>query len=103
MYTSVMATVRTTTEARASLPEILDLVEAGDEVMLTRHGKPVAVIVRPDALRSRRVEPATLALSQRVSGMLETARDRPLSRRGHISRQRADERVAELDRERSPR
>jgi prevent-host-death family protein len=32
-------------DARAHLPEILDAVEAGGEVRLTRRGRPVAVVV----------------------------------------------------------
>jgi prevent-host-death family protein len=32
-------------EARSSLPTIVDLVEAGAEVELTRRGKPVAVVI----------------------------------------------------------
>jgi prevent-host-death family protein len=47
-----MATL-TVSQARASLPELLTRVEAGEEVTITRHGRPVAVLVRPDTLRSR--------------------------------------------------
>jgi antitoxin (DNA-binding transcriptional repressor) of toxin-antitoxin stability system len=43
----------TVSEARASLPELLTRVEAGEEVTITRHGRPVAVLVRPDVLRPR--------------------------------------------------
>lgn len=43
-----MATM-SVTEARARLPELLDLVLDGEEVTITRHGKPVALIVRPDS------------------------------------------------------
>jgi prevent-host-death family protein len=32
-------------EARANLPTIVNQAEAGDEIELTRHGKPVAVVV----------------------------------------------------------
>jgi len=31
-------------EAKAHLSEILDKVEAGEEVVITRHGKPVALV-----------------------------------------------------------
>src|ERR1700744_3692540 len=51
-YTSVMA-VMTVSEARAALPEVLNRVEAGEEVTITRHGRAVAVIVRPDVLWPR--------------------------------------------------
>ncbi len=36
-----MATV-TLVEAKAHLSELLDRVESGDEVVITRHGRPVA-------------------------------------------------------------
>jgi prevent-host-death family protein len=44
-------------DARAHLPEILDDVESGKEVHLTRRGRPVAVVLSPqvhEALRSGR-------------------------------------------------
>lgn len=41
------------TEVRADLAKVLDRVSAGDEVTITRHGRPVAVLVRPDRLRAR--------------------------------------------------
>jgi prevent-host-death family protein len=44
------------TAARGSLPEILRRVAEGEEVVLTRHDKPVAVILRPDTVRVRRAE-----------------------------------------------
>ena len=34
-------------DARAHLPDILDDVEAGQEVELTRRGRPVAVVLSP--------------------------------------------------------
>ena len=43
----------TVSQARASLPELLTRVEAGEEVTITRHGRPVAVLVRPDVMRAR--------------------------------------------------
>ncbi|MBO0805924.1 MAG: type II toxin-antitoxin system Phd/YefM family antitoxin [Nocardiopsaceae bacterium] len=44
-------TVLTMTEARATLPRVLDRVAAGEEVTITRRGKPVAVVMRPDIVR----------------------------------------------------
>ena len=38
----------TISEARAALPEVLDRVAEGEEVTITRHGRPVAVVIRPD-------------------------------------------------------
>lgn len=36
-------------EARASFSELLNKVETGNRVFVTRHGRPVAAIVKPDA------------------------------------------------------
>ena len=57
-------------EARATLPEVLDRVADGDEITITRHGQPVAVLVRPDALRTRRAE-ATLRPARQVGDLLQ--------------------------------
>ncbi len=81
-------------EARARLPEILDRVERGDEVVISRHGRPVAVVVRPEALRARRAE-AAFAGAARIRERLEAARGQRLPE-GGISPERADTLVAEL-------
>jgi antitoxin (DNA-binding transcriptional repressor) of toxin-antitoxin stability system len=81
-------------EARATLPQLLNRVEAGEEIVLTRHGREVAVIVRPDALRVRRAGPALEAAAE-VHDRLESGRRSPLPNRG-LSRQRADSMVAEI-------
>jgi antitoxin (DNA-binding transcriptional repressor) of toxin-antitoxin stability system len=47
------ATAMTMTEARAALPQVLDRVAAGEEITITRYGKPAAVIVRPDVVHPR--------------------------------------------------
>ncbi len=36
-------------EAKNKLAELLDAVEQGEEIMITRRGKPIAKLVRPDA------------------------------------------------------
>ena len=41
-------------EARARLPAIVDQAEAGQEIELTRRGKPVAVLVSAQALERLR-------------------------------------------------
>ncbi|HTN99093.1 MAG TPA: type II toxin-antitoxin system Phd/YefM family antitoxin, partial [Microthrixaceae bacterium] len=56
-------------EARAALPDILDRVIAGEEVTITRHGKEVAILVRPDALRVRRADQA-LAEADRLRDLI---------------------------------
>ena len=37
-------------EAKASFSECIRQVEAGSSVLITKHGKPVAALVRPDDL-----------------------------------------------------
>ena len=67
--------------ARAELPALLSRVEGGEEVTITRHGRPVAVLVRPDALRARR---ATQLFDEAdlVHELLDRARDIPLGSPG---------------------
>ncbi|MDQ3359817.1 MAG: type II toxin-antitoxin system Phd/YefM family antitoxin [Actinomycetota bacterium] len=40
--------------ARAALPDLLNRVERGEEFVIVRHGRPVAVLVHPGSLRARR-------------------------------------------------
>jgi prevent-host-death family protein len=91
----------TVSEARAAMPELLDRVLAGDEVTITRHGQPVAVVVRPDALRSRRAE-AALASAAKLGGLLAASKRTPLTAAG-LSVARAEELIAEIDAGRSRR
>ncbi len=81
--------------ARAELPKLIDAVEAGEEVTLTRHGKPVAVLVRPDRLRSRRAEDA-FAEAAEIRALLASARTRPLPDGGGLAPGRADQLAAEV-------
>ena len=97
-----MATTMTVSEARAALPEILDRVLAGEEVTLTRHGRPVAVVVRPDALRARRAD-AAIAAAERLRDVLARSRARPLEARPTMSEGRAKALVAEVRAARSIR
>lgn len=66
-------TTMSVSEARAALPELLDRVLAGEEVTITRHGRAVAVVVRPDALRVRRADRA-LGDAERLRDALEAGR-----------------------------
>lgn len=45
MYTLRVAKSYSVADARAHLPDILDEVEAGRDVQLTRRGRPVAVVL----------------------------------------------------------
>ncbi len=85
----------TVSEARAVLPDLLSRVESGEEVTITRHGRPVAVLVRPDALRSRRARAAmdgAEAIHQLLAGAASAA---PPEGPG-LTPARAEELVAEI-------
>lgn len=82
-------------EARAALPDVLDRVGRGEEVTITRHGQPVAVVVRPDTLRSRRAEQA-LQAAERTRQALEAGRRRARSAAPPLDAHRADALVAEI-------
>ena len=99
---SYMATM-TISEARAALAEVLDRVGRGEEVTITRHGRPVAIVVRPDTLRSRRAEQAMRTADQtRVA--LAAGRRSALSCTTGITAERADELVSAIrtDRDAQP-
>ena len=89
-------------EARASLPEILDRVIAGEEVTITRHGREVAVLVRPDAIRVRRADQA-LAEAERLRSLLDQSRSARLVDAPVVSAERAEELVADVAAARSGR
>ncbi len=100
MYDTRMADSVNVSEARAALPRLLDRVEAGEEIEVSRHGKVVAVLVRPDALQTRRGRPA-LARAAALEERLQQARNRAWSDEDTITEERALERIAELDADRS--
>ena len=88
-------TVVTVSEARASLPDIVDRVQAGEEVTLTRHGVPVAVLVNPSALRTRRATTA-FQLATEIGRLLDDARLQPLSSTTTVDTETAERWVAAL-------
>ena len=57
-------------EAKDALSALLDLVEAEEEVIITRHGKPVARLVPPHGAFSREKARAAAAA---IRGMSEGA------------------------------
>jgi prevent-host-death family protein len=89
---SVMASM-TVSEARAALPELLSRVEQGEEITITRHGRTVAVLVRPDALRSRRAG-AALEDAGRIHELLTEAAAAPVPEGPGLTEQRAEELIA---------
>jgi prevent-host-death family protein len=102
MYTSVMSTTVTVSEARATLPDIVERVLAGEEITLTRHGQPVAVVVRPDSLKVRRAADA-LDGAATIHAAIERGRNARLTKRATISAERADALVAAVRASRSRR
>lgn len=82
-------------EARAALPQVLERVLAGEEVTITRHGKPVAVVVRPDTLRVRRADQA-LDAAANVREVLARSRRSRLRARPTLSEERAEALVSEV-------
>jgi antitoxin (DNA-binding transcriptional repressor) of toxin-antitoxin stability system len=89
-------------KARAALPELLDRVHAGEEVTITRHGEPVAVLLRPDALRARHAGAGTV-IADGLREALQTARTAPLPVTDGLTTTRAEELVAEIDAGRAAR
>jgi antitoxin (DNA-binding transcriptional repressor) of toxin-antitoxin stability system len=87
-------TALSVSEARASLPALLDQVEQGAEITITRHGHPVAVVVRPDVLRARRSS-GVWADVERIGTLLDAARPER-ARRGQLTNARAEALVAEI-------
>lgn len=77
------------------LPDLLTKVEHGEEVTITRHGHPVAVLVRPDVLRSRRVSEMFAAAAQVHELIAHAAVPDPTDNAG-LSAQRADDLVREI-------
>lgn len=90
-----MSTSITVSEARAALPQLLDRVGAGEEVTITRHGRPVAVLVRPDTLRARRADQA-LAAATAVRDALERGRRTRLSALPTLRQEWADTLIDEI-------
>jgi antitoxin (DNA-binding transcriptional repressor) of toxin-antitoxin stability system len=90
-----MSTYINVSEARATLPQLLDRVRAGEEITITRHGQPAAVLIRPEALRARRADKA-LVMANVVRDALDLGRQSPLSARPALRRARADSLIAEI-------
>jgi prevent-host-death family protein len=88
-------TSMTVSEARAALPELLTRVEGGEEVTITRHGRTVAVLVRPDVLRSRRAR-AALDDADRIHDLLAQAATTALPEGAGLTAQRAEELIGEI-------
>lgn len=82
-------TAITASVARQTLPAQLDRVEAGEEVEITRHGRVVAVLVSPHALKARRAAKAW-ERADHIKTLLDQARTEPL-RTPTLTADRAEE------------
>lgn len=49
-------------ELKTRLSEVLDAVEHGQTVLITRHGKPIARLLPPEAVKRKRVSRAVQSL-----------------------------------------
>jgi antitoxin (DNA-binding transcriptional repressor) of toxin-antitoxin stability system len=87
--------VMTVSEARAALPEVLNRVEAGEQVTITRHGRAVAVVVRPDVMWSRSRAGDLTAQAEQLERIIQAAGEREMSP-GGISIEYAEELVADM-------
>lgn len=97
-----MSDTMTVSKARAALPQILQRVLAGEEITITRHGEPIAVIVRPDTLRVRRAG-ERLGDVGRVRDLIASGRQAALHPRPTLSEQQADALLADVQAARSTR
>jgi prevent-host-death family protein len=55
-----------TADARENLPSLVDEVEAGNQIELTRRGKPVAVVISPQEYTRLRSERPTFSEAYRA-------------------------------------
>jgi antitoxin (DNA-binding transcriptional repressor) of toxin-antitoxin stability system len=102
MYILCMA-MMTVSEARAALPEVLNRVSAGEEITITRHGRAVAVIVRPDIMWSRSRAEDALAEADQLHNLLEAATETDLPAGGGLTREYAEELIAAIRADRDGR
>lgn len=94
----------TITEARASLAQLVDRVAAGEEITITRHGLPVAVLVRPDTLHVRRISPDVEAMADMIGDLIDNGRREPLRPlQSTLTSEDADRWVEELHADRQRR
>jgi antitoxin (DNA-binding transcriptional repressor) of toxin-antitoxin stability system len=84
----------TVSQARASLPELLSRVDEGEEVTITRHGKAVAVLVRPDVLRPR--AHVIIEDSARIHELVSGGASEDISAQPGLTPERAEQLIAEI-------
>jgi antitoxin (DNA-binding transcriptional repressor) of toxin-antitoxin stability system len=87
--------VMTVSEARAALPEVLNRVAEGEEITITRHGRAVAVIVRPDIMWSRSRAEGVLAEAEQLRTLMNAAAESVLPA-GGLTHQYAEDLIAAI-------
>jgi hypothetical protein len=85
--------VMTISEARAALPQVLNRVAEGEEVTITRHGRPVAVVVRPHIVWH---QSGTDVVLGETGGLVAALRERA-RRHGRSLQQELDSLLAAAD------
>ena len=66
VYTLFMGKSYSVADARAHLPDILDDVEAGKEIELTRRGRAVAIVISPEKYEALRGDQSNFAEAYRA-------------------------------------
>ena len=89
-------------KARAELADLIDEVNKGNEVTLTRHGQAVARLVRADPNRTPRTEAAWAAVDALRDRMAKNAAA-PFDLAGGMTAAEVDEWVEEIHRDRGER
>jgi antitoxin (DNA-binding transcriptional repressor) of toxin-antitoxin stability system len=78
--------VMTLSEARAALPDVVNRVAQGEEITITRYGRPMAVVVRPDVVWSQPGEGGAMDETERlITTLRERARRHGLSLEQELS------------------
>ena len=94
MYNFMVGTM-TISEARAALPEVIDRVADGEEMTITRHGRAVAVVVRPDILWSRGRAEDVILQADSLHKLLAGAESGPEEVTG-LTEERAEELISAI-------
>lgn len=93
-------TTYTVSEARAQLPALLDRVANGEEITVTRHGRPVVILIHPDR-RYRGRAADVLAAADRLRSEMEQLSGQPMP--APIEDMDVDARIAQLRADRADR
>ncbi|MGH3026418.1 MAG: type II toxin-antitoxin system Phd/YefM family antitoxin [Candidatus Dormibacteraceae bacterium] len=90
----------TISEVRARLPAVVDRVQRGERVTITRHGQPVAVIAQPDPVRNPDAEALLREADLYFRGLDAAIEGVPFDALPGLDRSLAQEIVTQLERDR---